>query len=163
MKRIFILLLSLLPYLSFTQGAQKNSIEWLSLSDGEKYSEKYNKNMLIFFYRDNCDYCMRMKKEVLSDPLIIRLINGNFFPVMINGKTKNPIIYNGEEYINDVSIEEDPKSSWRHNLFFDLVAPTNGNFYWPTIVIIDGKDQKVAQFAGFKSKPQLIRNLNKVK
>jgi hypothetical protein len=106
---------------------------------------------------------MRMKKEVLSDPLIIRLINGNFFPVMINGKTKNPITYNGKKYINDVSIEEDPKSSWRHNLFFDLVAPTNGNFYWPTIVVIDGKDKKVAQFSGFKSKPQLIRNLNKVK
>jgi hypothetical protein len=82
---------------------------------------------------------------------------------MINGKTKNPIIYNGKKYINDVSIEEDPKSTWRHNLFFDLVAPTNGSFYWPTIVIIDGKDKKVAQFPGFKSKPQLIRNLNKVK
>ena len=26
-----------------------------------------------------------------------------------------------------------------------MVEPTGGNFYWPTIVIIDGKDKKVGQ------------------
>ena len=49
------------------------------------------------------------------------------------------------------------------NLFFDLVEPTGGNFYWPTIVVIDGKDKKVGQLPGFKTKPQLLRSLNKLK
>ena len=61
--------------------------------------------MLIYFYRNN-DYCKRMKDEVLTDPQIIKLINENFFPVMLDGKSKKPIIYNGKKYINDVSIEE---------------------------------------------------------
>ena len=26
--------------------------------------------------------------------------------------------------------------------FFELVTPTKGHFYWPTIVIINGKDEK---------------------
>ena len=163
MKRIIILLLSIAPYFIFAQGAPKTSIDWVSLAEAENFSEKYNKNILIYFYRDNCDYCMRMKKEVLSDPQIVKLINENFFPVMINGKSKKPIIYNGTKYINDVSIEEDPNSTWRHNLFFDLVIPTKKNFYWPTIVIINGKHEKQRQFAGFQSKPQLTRNLNKIK
>ena len=72
-------------------------------------------------------------------------------------------IAKGKKYINDVSIEEDPNSTWRHNLFFELVQATKGNFYWPTIVIIDGNDEKVAQLPGFKSKPQLLRNLEKLK
>jgi thioredoxin-related protein len=163
MKRIIILLLSIAPYLTFSQGAPMVSINWIPLAKAEKLSEKYNKNMLLYFYRDNCDFCMRMKKEVLSDPQVINLVNENFFPVMINGKSKKPIIYNGKKYINDVSIEEDPKSTWRHNLFFELVAPTNNNHYWPTIVILNGKHEKQRQFPGFQSKPQLLRNLNRIK
>ena len=162
MKKL-LFLLSFIPLLSFSQGKPINSINWVSLSEAEKYSEKYNKNMLIYFYRNNCDYCKRMKNEVLSDPQIIKLINENFFPVKLDGKSKKPIMYNGKKYINDVSIEEDPKSTWRHNLFFELVSPTKGNFYWPTIVIIDGKNKKVAQLPGFKSKQQLLRSLGRLK
>ncbi|MFL2573385.1 MAG: thioredoxin family protein [Flavobacteriales bacterium] len=162
MKKL-LFLLSFIPLLSFSQGKPINSINWVSLSEAEKYSEKYNKNMLIYFYRNNCDYCKRMKNEVLSDPQIIKLINENFFPVKLDGKSKNPIMYNGKKYINDVSIEEDPNSTWRHNLFFELVSPTKGNFYWPTIVIVDGENKKVAQLPGFKSKQQLLRSLGRLK
>ena len=162
MKKLFFVLV-FMPLISFSQGMPSNSINWISLSEGEKYSEKYKKNMLIYFYRNNCDYCKRMKDEVLTDPQIVKLINENFFPVKLDGKTKKSIKYNGRSYINDVSIEEDPKSSWRHNLFFELVTPTKGNFYWPTIVIIDGEDKKVAQLPGFRSKQQLLRSLGKLK
>ena len=162
MKKL-LFLLSFIPLLSFSQGKPINSINWVSLSEAEKYSEKYNKNMLIYFYRNNCDYCKRMKNEVLSDPQIIKLINENFFPVKLDGKSKKPIMYNGKKYINDVSIEEDPNSTWRHNLFFELVSATKGNFYWPTIVIVDGKNKKVAQLPGFKSKQQLLRSLGRLK
>ena len=162
MKKLFFVLV-FVPLISFSQGMPSNSINWISLSEGEKYSEKYKKNMLIYFYRNNCDYCKRMKDEVLTDPQIVKLINENFFPVKLDGKTKKSIKYNGKKYINDVSIEEDPKSSWRHNLFFELVTPTKGNFYWPTIVIIDGEDKKVAQLPGFRSKQQLLRSLGKLK
>ena len=162
MKKL-LFLLSFIPLLSFSQGKPINSINWVSLSEAEKYSEKYNKNMLIYFYRNNCDYCKRMKNEVLSDPQIIKLINENFFPVKLDGKSKKPIMYNGKKYINDVSIEEDPNSTWRHNLFFELVSPTKGNFYWPTIVIMDGKNKKVAQLPGGKSKQQLLRSLGRSK
>ena len=162
MKKL-LFLLSFIPLLSFSQGKPINSINWVSLSEAEKYSEKYKKNMLIYFYRNNCDYCKRMKNEVLSDPQIIKLINENFFPVKLDGKSKKPIMYNGKKYINDVSIEEDPNSTWRHNLFFELVSPTKGNFYWPTVVIVDGKNKKVAQLPGFKSKQQLLRSLGRLK
>ena len=96
MKRIIILLLSIAPYLTFSQGAPMVSVNWIPLAQAEKLSEKYNKNMLLYFYRDNCDFCMRMKKEVLSDPQVINLVNENFFPVMINGKS-NDKYYNGKK------------------------------------------------------------------
>ena len=161
MKKLFFVLV-FMPLISFSQGMPSNSINWISLSEGEKYSEKYKKNMLIYFYRNNCDYCKRMKDEVLTDPQIVKLINENFFPVKLDGKTKKSIKYNGKNYINDVSIEEDPKSSWRHNLFFELVTPTKGNFYWPTIVIVNGEHKKIIQGSGFWPKEQALRNLKQI-
>ena len=104
MHKFLILCLTILPLFSFSQGAPVKTVDWVTLAEGEKYSEKYGKNMLIFFYIDNCDFCMRMKKEVLTDPQVIRLINENFFPVMLNGKTKKPITYNGKKFINDAPI-----------------------------------------------------------
>ena len=66
-----------------------------------KLADKYNKNMLLFFYRPDCEYCEKMKNESLADPSVISLINENFFPVMINGKSKDPITYNDITYVNN--------------------------------------------------------------
>ena len=54
-KTLFLFLF--LPLFSLSQGNSVNSVNWTSLAEAEKYSEKYNKNMLIYFYRNNCAYC----------------------------------------------------------------------------------------------------------
>ena len=135
MKKIFIFLIGIIPLICFSQGETKNEIDWISLKKAEKYAEKYNKNIFIFFYRPGCDFCQKMKAETLSDPLVIKQINENFLPVMLNGKSKDPIIYNNKEYVNDHPNPED--APWRHNLYVELVDPVRGNYYWPDIVIID--------------------------
>jgi thioredoxin-related protein len=161
MKKFLILLLALAPLFTFSQGAKKTSVDWIPLSKAEKFAEKYNKKIFIFFFRPGCDYCEKMKKETLSDPAVVKLINENFLPVMINGKDKRPITYNGKKYVNDHPAPED--APWRHNLFAELVAPVKGNYYWPNIVIINGKHEKLTQFPGFQPKAQLLRNLNRFK
>jgi len=159
MKKIFFLIVLIFPSLIFSQGQSKATIDWIPMTSAEKWSAKYDREVLIFFYRKGCDYCERMKKEVLSDPLVIKTINENFLPVMLDGKSKKPIMFNGKKYVNDHPFEED--APWRHNLFFELVSPTNGNFYWPNIVILNSKLEKRAQFPGFQSKPLLMRNLKR--
>ena len=116
--------------------------------------------MLLFFYRENCEYCEKMKSQTFTDPSVIGLINDNFFPVMINGKSKDPIIYNKEEYRNDKpNAEDDP---YFHNLFKELVEMKNDNYYWPTIVIVNGGKKKIIQGSGFWPKEQTLRNLKSV-
>ena len=51
-----------------------------------------------------------MKKETLSDPSIISMINNNFFPVKMDSRTKDTIIYHGIAYGN-----QQPASSGRHD------------------------------------------------
>ena len=157
MKNLLLLFLFCSSLLSFSQGEKKASIDWINIEKAEKYAEKYDKNIFILFYRPGCDYCEKMKKETLANPVVIKLINENFFPVMINGKDKNPITYNGTEYINEHPAPED--APWRHDLYIKLVDPVKGNYYWPDVVIINGKLEKQTQFPGFQPKAQLLRGL----
>tara|TARA_B100000902_G_C27314941_1_gene920676 strand:- start:113 stop:607 length:495 start_codon:yes stop_codon:yes gene_type:complete len=162
MKKLLIYLILIVPLFVFSQGQEKNYIEWMTLKQAEEYSEKHQQNIFILFYRPGCDYCERMKKETLSDPLVIKQINENFLPVMINGKSKQEMIYSGKKYINDASIEEDPKATWRHNLYAELVDPWKEQYYWPNIVVINYNKQKILQLNGFQPKSQLLRSIKKL-
>ena len=101
-----------------------------------------------------------MKRETFSDPSVIKLINNNFFPVMINGKSKDPIIYNKKVYTNDKPNKDD--DPYFHNLYKELVEMKDGNYYWPTIVIINGNHQKIIQGQGFWPKELTLRNLKQI-
>jgi thioredoxin-related protein len=160
MKKLILILLCL-PLIGFGQSTSKHAnIKWLELSEAEILSTKHNKNMLLFFYRENCDFCEKMKNKTFTDSSVIKLINNNFFPVMINGKSKDPIIYNKQKFINDKSDPED--DPYFHNLFKELVELKNENYYWPTIVIINGDHKKIIQGSGFWPKEQTLRNLKHI-
>ena len=66
MKKIFFLTLLIIPSLIFSQGQKKAAIDWIPLASAEKWSAKYDREVLIFFFRKGCDYCEKMKKEVLN-------------------------------------------------------------------------------------------------
>ena len=137
-----------------------NNINWLDLNEAERLSEKSNKNMLLFFYRENCDFCEKMKSQTFTDSTVINLINENFFPVMLNGKSKTRITYNKKEFKNDKPNPED--QPYFHNLFKELVDMKEGNYYWPTIVIVNGEHKKIIQGSGFWPKEQTLRNLKQI-
>ena len=160
MKKLLLILLCL-PMIGFGQSISKyTDIKWLALNEAEALSAKQNKDILLFFYRENCDYCEKMKSQTFSDSAVIKLINDNFFPVMINGKSKDPIIYNKKKFINDKPNPED--EPYFHNLFKELVELKDGNYYWPTIVMLNGEHKKIIQGSGFWSKEQTLRNLKQI-
>ena len=160
MKRLLLILLCL-SLIGLGQSISKYpNVAWLALNEAEELSAKYNKNILLFFYRENCDFCEKMKSKTFTDSAVIKLINDNFFPVMINGKSKHPIIYNNKEFRNDKpNIEDEP---YFHNLFKELVELKEGNYYWPTIVIINREHKKIIQGSGFWPKEQTLRNLKHI-
>ena len=160
MRKLLLILLCL-PMIGFGQSISKyTDIKWLGLNKAEELSEKSNKNMLLFFYRQNCEFCEKMKSQTFEDSAVIKLVNDNFFPVMINGKSKDPIIYNKKVFLNDKPNAED--EPYFHNLYKELVEMKDGNYYWPTIVIINGEHKKIIQGSGFWPKEQTLRNLKHI-
>ena len=161
MKKLVILLLALAPFIAFSQGAVKTEIDWITLEKAKKYAKKYDKNILVFFYKKECPYCEEMKKETLSDQTVIDLININFLPVKIDSRTKDTIYYNNKAFGN-----QQPASSgrhdWRHD-FYHEVARFNQNgedlTTTPTLVLFNSKFEKIDVLPGKHAKPLLLRKI----
>jgi len=160
MKQLVFCLLLSSPFFCFSQGSTKTEIDWIPLQKAKEYAKKYNKNILIFFYKPECDFCEKMKKETFSDSEIINLINTNFFPVRINGYTKDTIEFNRVVYRNEQP-ESTGRHDWRHDFYFEFGRYKDG-VITPTISIINSKYKKITQFTGFKSKPQLLRGIRQI-
>ena len=161
MKQIIILLLIINPLLTYSQGATKTEINWITLEKAKQYAKKYNKEILIFFYKKDCEYCDKMKKEVLSDMQVINLINNNFLPVKIDSRTKDTIIYNGVAYGNQQP-ESSGRDDWRHDFYAEVTSFTKNNTEQsttPTIVLFNNKFEKIKNLPGLQSKQLLLRNL----
>ena len=160
MKRLVILLLALAPFIAFSQGAIKTEIDWIPLKKAKEYAKKYDKNILVFFYKKDCPYCEEMKREILKDLTVVKLINNNFFPVKIDSRTKDTILYNRIKYSNQQPISHG--STFRHD-FYHEVARFNRNgedlTTTPTLVLFNSKFEKIKVFPGKQAKPLLLRNI----
>ena len=146
MRKLFCISFLFLSFLASPQGEAKTEIQWLSIERAEEFATKYKNDMLVFFYRSGCEDCKRMKEETLKDPSIIKLINENFYPVMLNARTKDTIIYNGVAYQNQQPTNHG--KNFRHDLFHELAEAIKGQYYYPYIVIIDGDHNKISKLPG---------------
>lgn len=179
--QLFILLVVILPFASLScnntnksskevvkktnlqqlikSNQSNSSINWITLAELEEKTALNPKKAIFLFTKKGCPYCKEMKETTLSDPDVIELINKNYYAVMLDGKSKEPITFKGITYINDAPIDEDPKSTWRHNLFAELVEPYNGGYYWPSTVIFDKNLNKIKSFPGSQKPAQFKRLL----
>ena len=148
MRKFLFFSFLLLSISAFSQGESKTKIQWLSIEKAEELAKKYDSDMLVFFFRKGCPECQKMKVETLKDPEIIRLINENFFPVMLNARTKDTILYNGKKYTNQQPKEDG--ETWRHDLYHELVVGGGHQYVYPYIVVINGKNQNEKYLPGFK-------------
>ena len=160
MRKLVCLSFLLFSFSAFSQGEAKTEIQWLSIEMAEELAAKYDSDMLVFFFRNGCPECKKMKVETLKNPEIIKLINENFFPVILNGRTKDTIIYNGKSYVNQQPIEHG--KNFRHDLFHELVEAIKGQYYYPYIVIIDKDYNKISKLPGFYPKERLKRSLQRL-
>ena len=157
MRQFLCVSFLLLSISAFSQGETKTEIQWLNIEKAEELAKKYDSDMLVFFFRNGCPECKQMKVETLQNPEIIKLINENFFPVTLNARTKDTIIYNGKKYTNQQPKEDG--ETWRHDLYHELVAGGKHQYVYPYIVVINGEHQNVKYLPGFYPAIRLKRDL----
>jgi uncharacterized protein YyaL (SSP411 family) len=72
----------LIGYAGVAASAEK--INWRSFEEGMVLSKIEKKNVFLHFYADWCGFCRKMANTTFKNPDLIRYLNENFMPVMVN-------------------------------------------------------------------------------
>ena len=61
-----------------------DSINWRSFDEGMVLSRIEKKTVFLHFYADWCGFCRKMANTTFKDPDLVRYLNENFMPIMVN-------------------------------------------------------------------------------
>jgi thioredoxin-related protein len=113
-------------------NTEKEVLKILSFEEVEKLHQQKPKPILIFLYTDWCKICFGMKKTTFKNQEIIRILNGEFYLIFLNGENKNNITFLGKTFVYKPS----GTKTGIHELAKEL-ASINGKISYPTTTILN--------------------------
>ena len=110
---------------------------------------------LIDFYADWCQPCLRMDREVFTNPEIQKELNTNFYAVKMNVESRDTIQFGEQTFINERLNRRNPV----HQIALLMASRKNRPFSLPAMVILDEKFNAKARYFQFLNKGQLLKAL----
>jgi thioredoxin-related protein len=105
-----------------------------SLQQALTMCETKPKKILVDIYTNWCNGCKVMNATSFSDSSVAKYINDNYYLVLFNAESKEPITYKGVTYNGGTG----------NNPFHDIIPVfTKGNFALPSLVILDEKQDVI--------------------
>tara|TARA_B100000989_G_scaffold298917_1_gene291024 strand:+ start:7329 stop:7889 length:561 start_codon:yes stop_codon:yes gene_type:complete len=80
------------------QSTIDSGFKWVILEEAQRKAAESQKKLLIFGYAEWCTYCLKMRKESLSDSTVRDVINRYFIPVQLDGESGDSVVFNGTRY-----------------------------------------------------------------
>jgi thioredoxin-related protein len=69
-----------------------DSIVWVDYARGVETAKAENKPMLVFFYRDTCPYCRKLRETALTDTTLAEYLNANFIPIRVSTESRRLVV-----------------------------------------------------------------------
>ena len=131
-KYLFLLAFIMAAFGSFNSAANKEKLQWLTLSEAASKMQTEKKPLLIDLYTDWCGWCKVMDKKTYTHQELIKYVNEKFYPVKIDAETRDKISWKGRDYIY--------QPTYKINSY--ALFLTGGQLEFPTTVILlpDGTD-----------------------
>ena len=154
MKKYFILLVFLtgsvvLPAKSYAQLRSYKFEQIDSLQNIEK------RKIIVFIHTDWCKYCLTMKNTTFKNKDVIALLNKIFYFIDLNAEEKQPIYFQG------IKFQFEPTGNQTGiNDLAKVLATINGKINYPTLCILNDKNEIIFQHNSFLNNDALLRILN---
>ncbi len=127
-----------------------------SMEEVESLNTKSPKPILVFIHTDWCKYCKLMENTTLKEQKVIEELNNLFYFVSLNAENKEKITYNQHTFV----YKPTGASTGHHELATEL-ATINGQITYPTITILDPKNEIVYQKNSYLKADAFLKVINK--
>lgn len=123
--------------------AQEPAVQWLSWDEAAKKMEKEPRKIMVDAYTDWCGWCKRMDATTMQDPVIVKVLNENFYAVKLDGEYKNDITFKGRTY----KFVPVPNRRGYHELPAEIMG---GKMSYPTLVFMDEQYGIIQVLPGYR-------------
>lgn len=131
-----------------TSYAQLKTVSFNELDNLQSVKQK---QVVIFLHTDWCKFCIKMKNTSLLNDSVISSLNRNFYFVELDGESTEDINYAGHTF----KFKPNGLNTGTHELAEQLGTIDN-KLNYPTISVINPKNEIVFQHGGFMSTEELL-------
>ena len=110
------------------------------------------KPMVVLIMTSWCKYCHAMKNTMTKDKNVAKLLNEKFYTVFLDPEDKNDIFFAGRSFKHRAGL---------HDLAREL-GTIKGQISYPTITVLNLKNEIIYQHDGFLSPRAMFSILEKV-
>lgn len=110
------------------------------------------KHVVVLIRTDWCKYCHAMQNAMLKNTKVSLLLRDKFYTVFLDAEEKKDIFFAGRDFkfkqgVNELATE---------------LATINGRVSYPTLCILNAKNEIIYQYDGFLSAQALEFTLKKI-
>lgn len=158
MKTRVLILLTALYFIpgSAAFSQEKKTVNWIDFEQLFESLKTHPKKVFIDFYADWCAPCIKMQKEVFTDPKIIKKLNDEFYAVKMNVESTDTIYFGDQKFINERANRRNPV----HQIPLLMARQKNKPFSLPAMVIMDDNFKATARYFQFLNISQLVKILD---
>lgn len=116
------------------------------------------RNVIVFIHTDWCKYCQVMKAKTFKNQAVVQLLNSKSYFVDFNAEEKRKIKFNNVNF----AFKPSGTSAGIHELAKEL-GTINGQISYPTLCILNDKNEIVFQNNSYLNTKNLINLLEIIK
>lgn len=143
------LLISLLLLLTLNVRGQNKPVQF---EDLKALQAVESRPVVVLIRTDWCKYCHAMQNTMIKNIKVSQLLRNGFYTAFLNAEEKKNILFAGREFkfkkgVNELATE---------------LATVNGRVSYPTLCILNAKNEIIYQYNGFLSAKALEYTLKKI-
>ncbi len=78
-----------------TEAVDTTEIRWVRYDEGVERAENEEKPILVNFTTSWCGYCKKMNRTTFKEPEVIKMLNGNFVSIKVDGDSREMLDIDG--------------------------------------------------------------------
>jgi thioredoxin-related protein len=126
----------------------KGTVKFRTLSEIEKLQKKNPKKVLVNIFASFCNSCKVQNATTLKDTSISNYINKHFYVINFDAESNDTIYFRGEKCFKNI------QTGYPLNTF--ALKATNNRLQFPTIAVLDEKQNTLDALNVFLSPPALL-------